>query len=131
MTKNYKNVKKDFLRLMSTAAIVALLGACAVGPDYKRPSADVPEKYKENASWHEDWTTAEPADAFKRGAWWEIFGDAKLNELEAQVDGANQSLGASRSAISSGSSFGEPGARELFPDAERERIGHAIRPQQR
>ncbi len=92
MTENYTNIKRNFARIALTATITVLLGACAVGPDYKRPSTDVPEKYKENASWHEDWTTAEPADAFKRGAWWEIFGDAKLNELEAQVDGANQSL---------------------------------------
>jgi NodT family efflux transporter outer membrane factor (OMF) lipoprotein len=73
-------------------AVTALLGACAVGPDYKRPSNDVPAKFKENADWNESWTTAEPGDAFKRGAWWEIFGDATLNELESQVDGANQSL---------------------------------------
>jgi len=92
MTENYTNTKRDFSRLALTALIASLLAACAVGPDYKRPTADVPSKYKENASWHEDWATAEPADAFKRGAWWEIFGDAKLNELEAQVDGANQSL---------------------------------------
>src|ERR1700722_282685 len=92
MTENYTNTKRDFSRLALTALIASLLAACAVGPDYKRPTADVPPKYKENASWHEDWATAEPADAFKRGAWWEIFGDAKLNELEAQVDGANQSL---------------------------------------
>jgi NodT family efflux transporter outer membrane factor (OMF) lipoprotein len=92
MTENYTNKKRNFSRLASTVTMAALLGACAVGPDYKRPSADVPPKYKENASWHEDWATAEPGDAFKRGAWWEIFGDAKLNELEAQVDDANQSL---------------------------------------
>src|SRR3984957_21281152 len=92
MTENYTNTKRDFSRLALTALIASLLAACAVGPDYKRPTADVPSKYKENASWHEDWATAEPADAFKRGAWWEIFGDAKLNELEAQVEGANKSL---------------------------------------
>lgn len=92
MTEKYTFAKRNFSRAALTGALAALIGACAVGPDYKRPGADVPAQYKENASWHQDWATAEPADAFKRGAWWEIFGDAKLNELESQVDGANQSL---------------------------------------
>jgi len=71
----------------------AMLGACAVGPDYKKPDLAVPAAYKENADWHPaDWTRAQPGDAMKRGAWWEIFGDAKLNDLEQQVDVSNQSL---------------------------------------
>ena len=66
----------------------ALLGACAVGPDYKRPEIAAPAAFKENS----DWKPAQPADELKRGAWWEIFGEPALNELEAQVDAANQSL---------------------------------------
>jgi NodT family efflux transporter outer membrane factor (OMF) lipoprotein len=92
MTKKYTLIQRGISRFSLIAAIAVGLCACAAGPDYKRPSADVEPKFKENANWHEDWTTAEPSDAFKRGAWWEIFGDTKLNELEAQVDGANQSL---------------------------------------
>ena len=71
----------------------AFLSACAVGPDYHKPDLAVPAAYKENADWHPaDWTRAQPGDAMKRGAWWEIFGDAKLNDLEQQVDVSNQSL---------------------------------------
>ena len=87
MTK-YTCIKRSIVIAIGAAC----LSACAVGPNYKRPSADVPDKYKENADWNQDWSKAVPADAIKRGAWWEVFGDAKLNELEAQVDGANQSL---------------------------------------
>jgi outer membrane protein TolC len=69
------------------------LSACAVGPDYHKPDLAVPAAYKENADWHAaDWTRAQPGDAINRGAWWEIFGDAKLNDLEQQVDVSNQSL---------------------------------------
>ena len=71
----------------------ALLTACAVGPEYHKPDLAVPAAYKENADWHAaDWTRAQPGDAMNRGAWWEIFGDAKLNDLEQQVDVSNQSL---------------------------------------
>ena len=87
MTK-YTCIKRNVLIAMGAAC----LSACAVGPNYHRPSTDVPDQYKENADWNQDWSKAAPADAIKRGAWWEVFGDAGLDELEAQVDGANQSL---------------------------------------
>ncbi|HSE12156.1 MAG TPA: efflux transporter outer membrane subunit [Rudaea sp.] len=71
----------------------SLLGACAVGPDYHKPDLAVPAAYKENADWHAaDWTRAQPSDAIARGVWWEVFGDAKLDELERQIDVSNQSL---------------------------------------
>ncbi len=65
-----------------------MLSGCAVGPDYKKPELAVPAAYKENAGWQQ----AAPADAIRRGAWWEIFGDPILNDLEKQIDVSNQSL---------------------------------------
>jgi len=70
-----------------------LLGACTVGPNYVKPGVAVPAAYKENANWHaSDWSTAQPGDELKRGAWWEVFGDPVLNGLEAQVNVSNQTL---------------------------------------
>jgi len=65
-----------------------LLAACAVGPDYQRPSADIP------AAWttEQPWRPGKPADTTEKGNWWEIFGDARLNALEADVIAHNQSL---------------------------------------
>ncbi len=81
------------LRFLAIALFAALVGACAVGPDYHKPDLAVPAAYKENADWHaSDWTRAQPGDAIRRGAWWEVFGDATLNDLEQQVDVSNQSL---------------------------------------
>jgi NodT family efflux transporter outer membrane factor (OMF) lipoprotein len=68
--------------------LAATIAACAVGPDYHKPELAVPAAYKENA----DWQPATPGDALKRGAWWEIFGDPLLNDLEQQVEVSNQSL---------------------------------------
>ncbi|MDR2012110.1 MAG: efflux transporter outer membrane subunit [Rhodanobacter sp.] len=74
------------------AAACILLSACAVGPDYQKPevakTAYAGDTYKELG----DWKPAQPADAIGRGAWWEIFGDPVLNDLERQVDVSNQSL---------------------------------------
>ena len=62
--------------------------ACTVGPDYVRPTAEVPSSYKEI----EGWKVAEPKDHLIRGAWWEIFNDPELNGLEEQVNISNQNI---------------------------------------
>jgi NodT family efflux transporter outer membrane factor (OMF) lipoprotein len=71
-------------------AALALLAACSVGPDYVRPDAPAGESFKET----QGWKPAEPRDAEVRGAWWEIFGDPLLNQLEEQVGVSNQNLAA-------------------------------------
>ena len=67
---------------------VVLLSSCTVGPDYVRPPAPSAESYKELEGWKE----AQPQDDVLRGAWWELYGDPDLNELEAEVAAANQNL---------------------------------------
>ncbi|HEY2345983.1 MAG TPA: efflux transporter outer membrane subunit [Xanthomonadaceae bacterium] len=80
-------------RILAIATACALLGACAVGPDYVKPAVAVPPAYKEAASTTAaDWKTAHPVDAIPRGAWWSVFNDPDLDALERQVDAANQSL---------------------------------------
>ncbi len=70
------------------AAVVALLSACSVGPDYVRPTAEVPPVFKEMSGWK----VAQPKDHLVRGAWWEMFDDPQLNALEKQVDISNQTV---------------------------------------
>jgi NodT family efflux transporter outer membrane factor (OMF) lipoprotein len=69
-------------------AALALLGACTVGPDYVRPTADTPAAFKEM----EGWKTAQPRDQELRGKWWESYNDPLLNELVEQVSVSNQNL---------------------------------------
>jgi len=89
MKKKYQTPQwRNSLRPALVLAACAIACACSVGPNYRKPAVTVPAEYKENA----DWKPAQPADDFKRGAWWEIFGDADLNALEQQIDVSNQSL---------------------------------------
>lgn len=74
--------------------VAAALAGCAVGPDYVRPTTPIAANYKELEG--TGWTAAQPADATARGAWWEIYGDAQLNALEAQVASANQNVAAAQ-----------------------------------
>ena len=79
------------------AAFGLLLGGCMVGPDYVTPAVPITPKFKEatrpiNYKTAGVWVRATPGDAFDRGKWWEVFGDAELNRLEEQLGDANQSL---------------------------------------
>src|SRR5580693_9783037 len=65
-----------------------LLGGCTVGPNYQRPSTEVPADYQESA----DFKAARPSDEIAKGKWWEVYGDPQLNALEEQVTVSNQTL---------------------------------------
>ena len=61
-----------------------LLGACApVGPDYVRPSYELPQAYAD--------ATAAPG-AQIRADWWTLYGDARLNELVASALARNSDI---------------------------------------
>jgi NodT family efflux transporter outer membrane factor (OMF) lipoprotein len=70
------------------------LAACAVGPNYHRPAAANPQRFKEA----EGWKPAEPREAGSGTDWWSVYGDATLEELEKQIDVSNQTLKASEAA---------------------------------
>lgn len=73
-----------YLRRCVLAATLVFLGACTVGPDYVKPSVDVPVSYKEM----QGWKVALPRDTILE-KWWELFNDPKLNALQEQVNIAN------------------------------------------
>jgi NodT family efflux transporter outer membrane factor (OMF) lipoprotein len=74
---------------------LALAAACAVGPDYHRPTLDAAANYKEAG----DWKPSEPNDAFGRGPWWEIYNDDALNQLEVRIDISNENVKAAAAAF--------------------------------
>jgi NodT family efflux transporter outer membrane factor (OMF) lipoprotein len=75
--------------ICAAVAAAAALSACAVGPNYHRPSAPVPSAYKELPP---GWKVSTPSDERDRGEWWALFNDPELNELERQVNISNQNV---------------------------------------
>ncbi|UVE19642.1 efflux transporter outer membrane subunit [Pseudomonas sp. LS44] len=69
------------------------LSACAIGPDYQRPSlaGGTPTAFKHAAGWK----AATPANALQSDAWWQLYGDAQLNQLIERLNANNQSLASS------------------------------------
>ena len=92
-------------------AVTALLGACAVGPDYKRPAVETPAAYKENAGWK----VAQPSDAADKGAWWEIYDDPLLDSFQQQAQQSNQNVRAAEARYRQALALVSGARAELFP----------------
>jgi NodT family efflux transporter outer membrane factor (OMF) lipoprotein len=84
------------LNLFGVTLTLVFLGACAVGPNYKRPAVQIPAVYKEAVSdagnEAEGWKKAQPGDERVRGNWWELFNDAQLSALEERVNISNENI---------------------------------------
>lgn len=100
-----------FFTPLPAAVLLALLAACAVGPDYVKPGVTVPEKYKET----DGWKVAQPGDDAARGPWWEIFGDDDLNALENQVDISNQNVRVAEAQFRQARALVEAARSSFFP----------------
>ena len=76
------------LRVKVAIAASMALTACAVGPDYHRPTAPESTTFKEL----DGWKPSEPRDGIDRGAWWSIYSDDQLDALERQIALSNQNV---------------------------------------
>ena len=102
------------LRLTVTMLALSVAG-CAVGPDYRRPSAPVPAAYKEaSTAAGATWLPAAPADALARGEWWRLFGDDELNRLAERIEVDNQNV-LPRSPLTGAQAIVGECARARFP----------------
>ena len=79
----------------ATLILTLMLGACTVGPDWRRPAIWSPtawsgtnEASRHAAPRHASTPVPEPIDA----AWWKIFNDPELTALESRVAAANLSV---------------------------------------
>ena len=69
--------------VLCTAAAVAVLAGCAIGPKYERPAADLPT----------GWTGAPAQGVVMTGErWWTLYGDPALDRLVDEALAHNQDL---------------------------------------
>ena len=99
-------------RAMLTATVLILsLSACAVGPNYQRPTTPDVSAFKEA----EGWVPAAPADALERGPWWSLFGDPVLDQLAARVEVSNQNVAQAVAAYAQARALVREQRAALFP----------------
>jgi len=89
-------------RIFVVVALALGASSCLVGPKYVRPDTAGAASFKEPGPTYfkeaPGWKQGQPMDDMHRGKWWEIFGDAQLNQIEEQIETANQTLAASEAA---------------------------------
>jgi hydrophobe/amphiphile efflux-1 (HAE1) family protein/NodT family efflux transporter outer membrane factor (OMF) lipoprotein len=91
--------------------LTVLLGGCAVGPNYHRPTTAPVDSFKEAR----DWKEAEPADTLERGPWWTLFDDPTLNQLESRIELANQNLRLAEAQYRQAHALAQESASTLWP----------------
>jgi NodT family efflux transporter outer membrane factor (OMF) lipoprotein len=109
-----QNIRVMVFRRLLPAALVAVLlvpAGCSVGPSYSRPKILAPEAYKEGKGWK----IARPEDNVIRGAWWEVFNDPQLNELEVQVNVSNQDLARAEAQFRQARALVQAARSQYFP----------------
>src|SRR5206468_5166802 len=85
----------------------------AVGPDYHRPTNNVASAYK--AAELGAWKEGRPLDNVPKGNWWEIFGDAALDQLQSQAGKSNQQLKAAVARVEQARAVARVARSELLP----------------
>ena len=82
-------------RNLLAAAMAVALSGCAVGPDYKRPSFELP------AFWRQEAPAAPAAQAETKtpDKWWTVYGDTQLDTLVAEALEHNRDLVAAAARI--------------------------------
>ena len=95
------------------AALMSLgLSACSLAPAYKTPDVPVAEQYANAAT---PWTEAKPADHIDRNGWWKLYGDPRLDELQAKLVANNATLAAALAHYEQSEAFTRQVRAGLFP----------------
>jgi multidrug efflux system outer membrane protein len=117
---NKLNLRVPLLAPLLGALLV--LAGCSLAPTYERPSVAMPDAFKEApanttvAVAHAGaWKPAQPSEDVARGPWWKVFGDATLDDLEAQALDANQNLKATLARVKEARALNQSTRSERFP----------------
>lgn len=101
------------MRFLKTGVVAAaaILAGCAAGPDYKKPSVEIPVSWQIEAPWK----TGTPNDLASKGPWWERFGDPTLDALEQKAMLGNQTLAAANARLAQARATVSASSASLFP----------------
>ena len=85
-----------------------------MGPDYRRPPAEIPPQWQPASPWRE----ATPGDTVLKGSWWELFQDPELNPLVEKALGSNQNLRVAAARLDQAKAQLTIARSALFPSVE-------------
>ncbi len=104
---------------LGLGGLLATLTACSSIPAYEAPTVEVPKQFKEAASYPSSAAQLfQPADTQAQAtpqAWWELFNDPVLNQLQLRVDKGNQTIAGSIAAVKLASAASASANASLWP----------------
>ena len=92
--------------------VSAGVSACSLAPTYKAPEVPTAPAYANASS---PWTEAKPADHLDRDSWWKLYGDTRLDDLQARLLANNASLAAALAHYRQSEAFTRQVRAGLFP----------------
>ena len=101
-------------RRLAGAMLLTLLvplAGCDLAPPYKAPQMVLPASYKGTGPF----ALAHPEAQLAQGDWWKMFGDEKLNGLEASLNAANPDLQAAEETYTQARDIVGEARSQLFP----------------
>lgn len=101
---------KKLESLLAFAALAAL-GGCSLAPAYQPPATPQAQAYRDVGPW----VAAAPADQLPRDAWWQRYGDAELDALQARLLASNTDLAAALAHYQQAQAYAMQARSELFP----------------
>lgn len=104
-------------QILTVTALAAVISGCAIGPDYQRPSVELPAQYAEPA------VLAVQSEV--QHDWWTLFGDATLNGLINQAQRNNSDLQAALARLDEADAVMREVGAALLPEIDGE--AHASR----
>ena len=106
--------------IVTALAIALMLQACSMAPAMKTPEVPVADHYKETPAWMTgtDGMVAKPADQLPRGAWWKVYGDAELDDLEQRLIANNPDLAAAVAHYAQAEAYSRQLRSSLFPSLD-------------
>jgi len=96
--------------IIAAIVAVALLGGCAIGPDYKRPAVANPDTFRGQA-------TAE-AGSFADAPWWEAFQDGALKALIQEALRNNYDAAIAAARVQEARAYLRVAKSDLFPSLD-------------
>jgi len=102
------------VRWRAALLLLVCAPAFAKGPKYEKPSVATPQNWQTPAPWEQ----AVPLDSLPKGAWWQFFGDAELNQYEQRAMANNQTLQAAIARLSEARATARVTASGLYPELD-------------
>jgi len=94
------------MRAVVAVSVLALLGACSLGPAYEKPSVETPPRFD---------AAAEAAGIWPDSGWWRGFGSRELDALIAQGVEGNRNLRAAVARIRQAEAQARIAGADLYP----------------